>query len=296
MHPRQPLLWGAIAFAVGIFIGSHASPTSLLWMIAAVVLGSSGIFFLRARVGPAFIVILGVTFVSGAVLIQLRPAIDAAKAQILPFANGNDVIVSGHVTREGFLQEKDFGEDVQKVDIETDQIVADGTTSQIRSGLRITISSKQVESATAANLQKSTVTDIFRYGERLRLPVKLSLPRNFRNPGAFDYEGYLAENGIAALGSVKLQDVKCLPGFSGSRAELWRTRVHRSLIKKIQALWPANQAALVDTVLLGDNNLLGVETRTDFQRTGTYHVLVVSGLMVGILALVNFCIVIWLGF
>jgi competence protein ComEC len=257
-------------------------------MIAAVVLGSSGVFLLRERVGASFGIILGVMFVTGALLIQLRPDIDAAKAQILPFANGNEVIVSGHVIREGFLQEKDLGEQAQKVDFATEQIAADGLTSQIHAGLRITIFSKQVEIATAANLQKSTVTDIFRYGERLRFPVKLSLPRNFRNPGAFDYEGYLAENGIAALGSVKLQDVKFLPGFSGSRAELWRTRAHRSLVEKIQALWPANQAALVDTVLLGDNNLLGVETRTDFQRTGTYHVLVVSGLKVGILALVTF--------
>ena len=257
-------------------------------MIAAVVLGSSGMFLLRERVSAAFAIVLGVVFTSGALLIQLRPPNEAGKAGILPFANGNEVIVTGHVTREGTLQEKDLGEDVQKIDFETEQIIADGLTSQIHAGLRITISSKQIESATAANLQKSTAPDIFRYGERLRFPVKLSMPRNFRNPGAFDYEGYLAENGIAALGSVKLQGVKFLPGFSGSRAELWRTRVHRSLIEKIQALWPANQAALVDTVLLGDNNLLGSETRTDFQRTGTYHVLVVSGLKVGILALVTF--------
>ncbi len=257
-------------------------------MIAAVVLGSSGMFFLRERVGPAFIVMLGVMFVCGALLIQLRPPDEAGRAQILPFAKASEVVVSGHVKKEGTLQKKDFGEDVQKIDMETEQIVADGTTSPIQSGLRITIAGKEDESGTGSPSDKPAATDIFRYGERLRFRVKLSLPRNFRNPGAFDYEGYLAENGIAALGSVKLQDITVLPGFSGSRAELWRTRVHHSLIEKIQALWPPNQAALVDTVLLGDNNLLGVETRTDFQRTGTYHVLVVSGLKVGILALVTF--------
>jgi len=257
-------------------------------MIAAVVLGSSGVFLLRERIIPAFIIMLAVMFATGALLIQLRPPVDAARAQILPFASANEVMVSGHVTREGTLQRKDFGEDAQKVDIETEQIAAGETISQIHAGLRITIPSKQVESVTAVDLQKFTVTEIFRYGERLSFPVKLSLPRNFRNPGAFDYEGYLAENGIAALGSVKLQDVKFLPGFSGSHAELWRTRAHRSLVEKIQALWSERQAALVDTVLLGDSNLLGVETRTDFQRTGTYHVLVVSGLKVGILVLVMF--------
>ena len=47
---------------------------------------------------------------------------------------------------------------------------------------------------------------LFRYGERLRFSAKLYPPRNFRNPGAFDYAGYLAENGIVALGPAKAGD------------------------------------------------------------------------------------------
>jgi competence protein ComEC len=122
----------------------------------------------------------------------------------------------------------------------------------------------------------------------LRFPVKLYPPRNFRNPGAFDYEGYLAENGIVALGSTKVANVELLPGFSGSRAELWRTPIHHSIMEKIHALWPTDQAALVDAMLLGEESFMGRELLTEFQRTGTYHVLVVSGLKVGILALVTF--------
>jgi competence protein ComEC len=128
----------------------------------------------------------------------------------------------------------------------------------------------------------------FRYGQRLRFPLKLYPPRNFRNPGAFDYEGYLAENGIVALGSTKAENVELLPGFAGSRAELWRTRIHRSILDKIHALWPVDKAALVDAMLLGEESFMGREMLTEFQRTGTYHVLVVSGLKVGILSLVTF--------
>ncbi len=51
----------------------------------------------------------------------------------------------------------------------------------------------------------------FHYGERLRLPVKLKLPRNFRNPGAFDYQAYLTANDISALGSAKAEDVQLTP-------------------------------------------------------------------------------------
>ena len=58
---------------------------------------------------------------------------------------------------------------------------------------------------------------VFHYGDRILFTAKLRLPRNFRNPGAFDYQGYLADRGIAALGSAKIESVERLPGFAGSR-------------------------------------------------------------------------------
>ena len=129
---------------------------------------------------------------------------------------------------------------------------------------------------------------LFHYGERIRFPAKLKLPRNFHNPGAFDYETYLAENGIAALASAKAEDVDLLPGFTGNRFELWRTRIHSSIIAKIHALWPPPQAALIDAMVIGESAFIDRDTRVDFQRSGTYHVLVVSGMNVTILAFVVF--------
>jgi hypothetical protein len=73
---------------------------------------------------------------------------------------------------------------------------------------------------------------VFRYGERLRFPAKLRPPRNFRNPGAFDDEGYLAEQEITVLGSTKAANIELLPGFAGNPIEFWRTRIHRSLGEK----------------------------------------------------------------
>src|SRR5438105_15763720 len=111
---------------------------------------------------------------------------------------------------------------------------------------------------------------LFHYGERLRFPAKLRPPRNFRNPGAFDYEGYLAEQGIAVLGSTKAASVELLPGFAGNRMELWRTRSHRSLSEKIRTLWPPADAALIDAILIGENQFIDRDTLADFQRTVAY--------------------------
>jgi competence protein ComEC len=119
----------------------------------------------------------------------------------------------------------------------------------------------------------------------LRFPAKLYLPHNYRNPGGFDYCAYLADKGIAALASTKFAEVETLSGFSGSRTELRRTRIHRSIIAKIHALWPPARAALIDAMVIGEDAFLNRTTRTDFQKSGTYHVLVVSGMNVGILAI-----------
>ncbi len=220
-------------------------------------------------------------------MIQVSGPENPADSGVSRFADGGEVWVTAHVTREGTWQEKDFGEEVQRIDLETEQIVDEGDTSPVRAGLRMSVF-RMPERNRPADVVVSDSTDIFRYGERLRFLAKLSSPRNFRDPGAFDYVGYLAESGINALGSVKVSDVEILPGFSGNRFELGRTRLHRSLIRKIHALWPPEQAALIDTIMLGDDTFLGKDTRTNFQRTGTYHVLVVSGLKVGILAFVMF--------
>ena len=53
-------------------------------------------------------------------------------------------------------------------------------------------------------------------------------------------------------------------------------------------LWPAREAALIDAMMIGEDAFIDRDTRTDFQRSGTYHVLVVSGMNVSILAFVVF--------
>ena len=128
----------------------------------------------------------------------------------------------------------------------------------------------------------------FHYGDRIRLATKLRLPHNFRNPGSFDYQSYLSDRGIAALASAKADDVEKIPGFDGSRIAFWRSRLHRGVIAKVHELWPPREAALIDAMVIGEEAFINRDTRTDFQRSGTYHVLVVSGMNVSILAFVAF--------
>ncbi len=137
------------------------------------------------------------------------------------------------------------------MDLDAEQVDIDGRTSRLRAPAFVR----------AFTARRSSANDHeFRYGDRIRFPTKLYRPHNFRNPGAFDYEGYLAENGIALLASAKAADVELLRGFAGNRFELWRTRARYNVIQRIHLLWPEKEAALADAMLIGENGLVGRES------------------------------------
>jgi ComEC/Rec2-related protein len=69
------------------------------------------------------------------------------------------------------------------------------------------------------------------------------------------------------------------------RVEGWRSRVHRCIIGKVHDLWPERLTGLMDAIVIGEETFLGRSTRVDFQRSGTYHVPVASGMNVSILAM-----------
>src|SRR5580704_8349241 len=289
------MLWAALAYAGGIVTSVYAWRPPLWWLVAAILFMLFAVYFLRRRAHAAFALGLSALFVTGALMMQVRAAENYGNADVLAFADGRDLVIIAHVTREGSLREKTSGDAQQRVDLESEQIETRSENGSqifvIHSGLRIGIFGHEGNDEDAKDdSAKSAATTMhrFRYGERMRFAAKLYPPRNFRNPGAFDYAGYLADERIVALGSAKADAVEWLPGFFGNRAELWRTRLRRNLIERIHVLWKPDEAPLLDAMLIGENSFLGRETLTEFQRTGTYHVLVISGLKVAVLALVTF--------
>jgi competence protein ComEC len=298
---RQPLLWAALVVSMGLWVGARAWRPPVWWMAAVLALALAAVWFLRRRAWLAKGLSLGAWFLLGALLIQVRGPV-TGDSRILELANGRDLTITGHVMREGYPRASGPRSIRQPVDLETEIIESGGESRTILAGVRLTIyervdpadavenraSPPAVDSQTGMRWTGATPVPPFSYGTRLRVRAKLHPPRNYRNPGAFDYEGYLRDNRVVVLGSARAEDVEQLPGFAGSRIELWRTRIHASIVRKIHEMWPAQQAALMDAMVLGEDSFLQGGTRIEFQRSGTYHVLVVSGMNLSILAFVIF--------
>jgi competence protein ComEC len=212
-------------------------------------------------------------------------AAERLAVNIFPFLNGEEVTITGHVIREPgtFVAAKDH----TQIDIVSEELAGDSRRKQVQAGIRLNLYRRYAEFEDDDSPAPSGATTAFRYGDRIRVTAKLRAPKNFGNPGALDYAGYLHRQGIAALGSAKLESVERM-GNNADRWGRWRSDTRRAIIARIHTLWPARQAGLMDAMLIGERAFVERDLSADFQRSGTYHVLVVSGMNVGILALVVF--------
>ena len=131
-------------------------------------------------------------------------------------------------------------------------------------------------------------TGVLKYGDRIRGSAVFHLPRNFQNPGAVDRVGLLARRGIFLVGRVKsVRLLEVLPGDCGTSWKRAAIRAREALRLRLQPLAEdgrKTQAAVLLSLLIGDQNSLNTSTRETFQNAGTYHVLVVSGLHVAWIA------------
>lgn len=125
-------------------------------------------------------------------------------------------------------------------------------------------------------------------GQRWQLKVRLKHPRGFSNPGAFDYEGWLYQQGIDATGYVrsgKQNDKlnKLLGVESGPR--IWVQRLRETVSNQIaEALNDKSHAALVTALVVGDRQSMTDEQWSTLTRTGTNHLMAISGLHIGLIA------------
>ncbi len=122
-------------------------------------------------------------------------------------------------------------------------------------------------------------------GDSLRVTARLRPPRGTRNPGGFDYERWLLVEGYGATGYVR--DGAVAPPGDGLAARWLRFR--GVLAQRINAAaGDADAAALLTALALGERFRFTEQHWADFRRTGTSHLVAVSGMHVALLGTVVF--------
>ena len=286
-NPRAPLAVAAVVFGIGVWLAGHVHRPPWLWITAALIL--IGCAVTAAAVNS---IRLGYASAAGALICVgalSRMWMPAPQLAFPPdkFLAAAQVEIIGHVTDDSALLAG--SEPRERFDLETEVIQIGDIKFTQPVGIRSSIFLKH-PSADEQNDEAETGFLQVVYGNRVKLTGKLRPPRNFRNPEAFDYEGYLHALGITTLASVRADSIGILPGSSGTRLGFWRSRIRRSILEHLhnQKLWSDEDAALFAAMVVGDDSLLLRHVREEFQETGVYHLLVVSGMNVGLLAFAVF--------
>jgi len=133
---------------------------------------------------------------------------------------------------------------------------------------------------------------LFHYGDVIRFKSRLKLPHNFDNPGGFDYESYLRSRGILVRAFVN--DSTGIVVLRHETGNLIRTRMERfrDLVRKsIQETAPNTEGKIIQAMILGDQKEIPKETMDKFNRTGTTHIIAISGFNIGIVAIFSLFVV-----
>lgn len=122
---------------------------------------------------------------------------------------------------------------------------------------------------------------LFRYGDRIRVRTRLKQPHRYNNPGVFDYRTYLKRKGIFRKGWIKSEkDITKL----NSSTSLMRTVFNFRNRFFAFVGNDSQEKHFLHAFLLGMREALPYKLRDSFVRTGTAHLLAISGLHIGILA------------
>jgi competence protein ComEC len=311
-----PLLAAALCFAAGDVMARHWQPTLLL-VAANLLLLTLTFLSLRWTPRVAAVPALALWTAAGCWCAQMQPPIPT-QGQLQQFADGLSRNVHGRVVRVRSLPqlqaaiqpdaespqnslrpwtlepgawEPDTTIPRQSVDLDVDA-VEDMTPDvdwmqPVHGGVRITLSGPPVALGC---------------GDLLEVPLRLRTPDVYRDPGAWSYADELLNEGIGVLASAHSDRVRRLDTTGpNSQGRGWRCRIFAAQSwaaarlqsftgARANSMLPAwlrlgrDDAAMLNATLFGDRSGLSSSLREGFERTGTFHLFVVSGLHVALLA------------
>ena len=118
----------------------------------------------------------------------------------------------------------------------------------------------------------------YHYGDTLKVTGKLETPQQFDD---FDYKSYLARQGIYSI--IYYPETETLDTGKGSKPLAWIYSLRNRFSQSLSLALPEPQGSLAQGIFLGLRSNIPYSLRQAFSRTGTAHLLAISGLHLSII-------------
>ncbi len=243
----------------------------------------------RAQLWIAVLAICGITLVAAMLMALLKNKSIRSSLMVIIAAgcgfsiNGYQIIGISH----GQLAEALEGRDLA-AEIVVDSLVQYRSLSATRSSASFYA---QVKNADDDSLRAKRVrlswyqppgSSVLKPGSRWALTLRLKQPRGTVNPGGFDYQAWLLAQGVVATGYVRDREGFTLLGEERQGFDHYRQQLSQSLFKQR----PSDP--LLKALLIGDKSDISQHQWQVLQKTGTVHLMAISGLHIGLIATFGF--------
>lgn len=247
MSKSQIFLFLLLAFVLGVAVRSFFEiPYLFLWIgaLSASITIASGIL----RENKIFIV-YGILFFAFGMGVMRFDQVINQRPDLSSFY-GQSFIVQGLVIAEPELTEK-----VQRLKI-----------------LIESVNNHFVKKPSFKVLLTIRKYPLYRLGDEFRIEGVLESPKNYSD---FDYVSYLARQDIFATMSFPV--VGKIAEGRGNKLKLFLSKIKFAFEENIDLMLQEPHAALLKGILLGENGSFPSELTENFARTGTIHIIALSG-------------------
>ena len=280
-----PALFGACGFAAGILCAHYFWRTPGILLVVLLML--LAVTAIALRIAPRLAwPVTGLLFVLlGTLCAEIAPSVNQQK-QLVLLADNSPRTVEGEVVRAGPVRTvisttpfstKTREERSQQIDLRL--------SSSVDSTARVTVYTPAEEAFPQIHC-----------GDAVRAMLAMHREERFLDPGVWDAGAYLPRQGIGALGSAKAEKMAVV---ATAKTQTFACRLHSLQVAAGSSLidfaerdaghrLPAflgldhDDAAMLTAMLTGDRRYLQRGVRVGFERTGSFHLLVVSGLHLAI--------------
>ncbi|HEX5082080.1 MAG TPA: ComEC/Rec2 family competence protein, partial [Blastocatellia bacterium] len=282
---EQPLIFIASSFILGLLFAARFRFSMRGWLIASAVLWTAiSIRMFIKRGGHAWMVtclLLTLSFFCGGALWEINEAAAGGDRVRRLFERG-ELKVEEPVEVWGRLDASpELAPDRIYLSVAVEKVATLGKERAAAGVARIVAPFKDDQSRD--DYDRLSLD----YGSRVRILCNLSDHRGYRNPGAPDFDETLEYRGIDATGVVKSPLLIENLG-TGHRSSvlhlLYRIRAHAIAVTLRSFTQPAS--GILVASLFGNRYFLSRDAGETFRKGGTFHLLVISGSHVAMIALV----------
>ncbi len=261
----MPLIYLSGAWVLGIFLGSKFNLP-----IAFVFVGFIPLFLLfHFRQQQKQIILASLCIIAlfcGA--IRFQSSLSTVDNTTLQFYNGQRVEIKGMVDADPEVTDK---------------------SAHLRLAAAEINSAGVWQKVSGATILFAPRYSTYKYGDVLSVKGNLETPNQLDD---FDYKDYLAHEGIYS--TMLYPNIEIIEQGKGFKPQEWIYSLRNHLSQILAAVLPEPQASLAQGIILGIRSNIPSYLNTDFSRTGTAHILAISGLNISIVAGILLSLGIWL--